>query len=638
MIMKKVYLFEISDITENQIKLPYSTGLIWGHCILDNAIESNYELGGWIYCRDKIDRILSKVENPSIIGFSNFVWNTHINYKLAKKIKEKYPNCIVVFGGQGTPKLDRVSNFFVEHPYIDITVHGEGEITFKEILLENLNKKPNFKNISGITINGDKFITTSSRPRIKDIDSMPSPYLDGLFDSLIKIKDHTYEFEGTIESVRGCPYQCTFCEIGDLYFQKLAKQSNEKIFKELDWISKNKIEFVYNADSNFGLFPEHLDQVRYITDLKKKTGYPDNTRIDWAKSKADKVIELAQLLTKAKMMKGITIALQSMNPDVLTAIKRKNVDGGKLKEFFDLYKDENLVSYIELILGLPMETVESFKDGIFQILDLEYDDFIGIYPMTALPNTPFSDPEYIKKYEIDVVETTPAFYHQENAELLKNESEYMVVGSKTMTREQYIEASMWKWLFMFGYSLGHLKYVARFIKYTKKVSYKEFYEKFYIYMVDNPNSFMGKQYLITKSTLGKVLKKETLWGRAVDLTGNFYWDFEEATALEVALNRDEFLDSVREFLNQFNLNEKVENDIIEFQSSIIKNPLEKYPMMKKFDYNIKDVLFNNQKLKNSGYTYQFDSENYKNDVREWGTKAIWWGRRNKGFETVVYEK
>ena len=635
---KQVYLFEISDITENQVKLPYSTGLIWGHCILDNTIKSNYELGGWIYCRDEIDRILSKVENPSIVGFSNFVWNTQTNYLLAKKIKEKYPNCIVVFGGQGTPKLDRVSNFFVQHPYIDVAVHGEGEITFKEILLENLNKKPNFKNISGITINSDKFITTSSRPRIKDIDSMPSPYLDGLFDSLIKIKDHTYEFEGTIESVRGCPYQCTFCEIGDLYFQKLAKQSNKKIFRELDWISKNKIEFVYNADSNFGLFPEHLDQVRYITDLKKKTGYPDNTRIDWAKSKADKVVELAQLLTEAKMMKGITIALQSMNPEVLKAIKRKNVDGGKLKEFFDLYKDENLVSYVELILGLPMETVESFKDGVFQILDLEYNDFISIYPMTALPNTPFSDPEYIKEYEIDIVETTPAFFHHEHPELLKNESEYMVVGSKTMTREQYIEASMWKWLFMFGYSLGHLKYVAKFIKSVKNVSYKEFYEKFYTYMVDNPNSFMGKQYLITKSTLGKVLKKETLWGRAIDLTGNFYWDFEEATALEVALNRDEFFDSVREFLSQFNLNETVEDDIITFQSSIIKNPLEKYPMKKKFDYNIKDVLFNNKKLTNSGYTYQFDSENYKNDVREWGTKAIWWGRRNKGFETVVYEK
>jgi putative methyltransferase len=172
---KQVYLFEISDIIENQVKLPYNTGLIWGYCTQDDTIKSNYELGGWIYYRDKIDSILSKVENPSIVGFSNFVWNTQINYLLAKKIKEKYPNCLIVFGGQGTPKSDRISNFFVQHPYIDITVQGEGEISFKEILLENLKENPNFKSVSGITINGDKHITTPPRPRIKDIDSMPRP-------------------------------------------------------------------------------------------------------------------------------------------------------------------------------------------------------------------------------------------------------------------------------------------------------------------------------------------------------------------------------------------------------------------------------------------------------------------------------
>ena len=213
-------------------------------------------------------------------------------------------------------------------------------------------------------------------------------YITGLssrMDSIIS-PFASYAFEGTIESVRGCPYQCTFCEIGDKYFQKIAKQSNEKIYKELDWISNNKIEFFYNADSNFGLLKEHIDIVKYMTDLKKKTGYPDNIRIDWAKSKADKVVELAQLLTEAKMMKGITIALQSMNPEVLESIKRKNIDGGKLKEFIDLYKDKKLISYIELILALPMETVESFKNGVFQILDLEYNDYIGIYIIMIIIN------------------------------------------------------------------------------------------------------------------------------------------------------------------------------------------------------------------------------------------------------------
>ena len=634
---KQVYLFEISDNFAGQVKLPYSTGLIWGHCILDNTIKSNYDLGGWIYYRDNIDKILSKIDNPSVVGISNFVWNTRINYKLAKKIKEKYPNCIIVFGGQGTPKSNRIFNFFVEHSYIDIVVHGEGEFTFKEILLENLKKKPNFKKILGCSVKEPDLsaFSTLSRPRIKDIDSLPSPYLDGLFDELIKNKDHNYDFEACIESVRGCPYQCTFCEIGDKYFQKIAKQTNEKIYKELDWISKNKIEFFYNADSNFGLFPEHLDQVRYMTDLKKKTGYPNTMRSDWAKAKADKVTDLAKLLTDAKMMKGITIALQSMNPEVLKATKRKNIDNGKLKEFIDLYKDKKLISYIELILGLPMETLESFKNGVFQILDLEYNDYIGIYPMTALPNTPFFDPEYIKEYEIDIVETTPAFYHHENADLLKDDTEYMVVGSKTMSREEYVEASMWKWLFMFGYNLGHLQHIAKFIKSIKKVSYKEFYEKFYTYMIDNPNSFIGKEYLKTKITIEKILKKENLWGRSVKATGNFHWEFDEATSINIALNRDEFFGNVKDFLSQFNLNKNIENDIIEFQSSIIKNPFENYPMKKKFDYNIKEVVFNNKSLKNSGYTYKFDSENYNSDIEKWGRINLWWGRRNKGYETMV---
>ena len=79
----------------------------------------------------------------------------------------------------------------------------------------------------------------------------------------------------------------------------------------------------------------------------------------------------------------------------------------------------------------------------------------------------------------------------------------------------------------------------------------------------------------------------------------------------------------------------IENDIIEFQSSIIKNPFENYPMKKKFDYNIKEVVFNNKSLKNSGYTYKFDSENYNSDIEKWGRINLWWGRRNKGYETMV---
>ena len=67
--------------------------------------------------------------------------------------------------------------------------------------------------------------------------------------------------------------------------------------------------------------------------IKKQTGYPQKHRVDWAKIHGDRVIELAKMFYNAGMDKGITIALQSMNPNTLEAVKRKNMDDGKLSEF-----------------------------------------------------------------------------------------------------------------------------------------------------------------------------------------------------------------------------------------------------------------------------------------------------------------
>ena len=639
--MYKISFLELSDITANQVKLPYSTGLIWGYCRLNPTIKENFslEMEDWMYYRQDEDKIIEQIKDSHIIGVSNFVWNSVQNTSIIRKIKKINPQCVVVFGGQGTPKGDRCQQFCDDNPGIDILVHGEGELTFEDILLRYLIDK-DWTKVNGITINPPlgKLISTPPRERLKDIDSMPSPYLDGLFDDLVKIKDHTYAFEGTIESVRGCPYQCTFCEIGDKYFQKIAKQTNEKIFQELDWLSKNKVEFFYNADSNYGLFKEHLDQVKYMTKLKEKTGYPDNIRVDWAKAKADKVVEYAYLLTEAGMMKGITIALQSMNPEVLKAVRRKNVDNGKLKEFFDLYKDKKLISYVELILGLPKETIDTFKDGIFQIMDMEFHDYVGVYPMTALPNTPFFEPSYIKEYGIDIVETTPAFFHHDYPEMLKNEKEFMVVGSDTMNREEYVEASIWRWMFMFAHFLGFTQHISRVLSSTHDISYKEFYTKFYNWMKNHPDTFLGKEMFTTKNTLSKVLKKETLWGRKVEeITGNYFWDYEEATAIKIVTNREEFDKNLRSFItSEFkNIDVSLVDDLILFQSNISTSPFEKYPKKVPFNFNIKEVIYDNKPIKNGGHTYEFNSENWDSDVKKWCTINMWWGRRNRRYETSI---
>ena len=99
----KLYLCEIGDIYDNQIRLPYSTGLVWSYCKTFKEITDNYELLDWLFWREDINQMLSRIKDPDIVGFSHFVWNEQINNDLAKKVKNKYPNCLIIYGGQSTP-------------------------------------------------------------------------------------------------------------------------------------------------------------------------------------------------------------------------------------------------------------------------------------------------------------------------------------------------------------------------------------------------------------------------------------------------------------------------------------------------------------------------------------------------------
>jgi putative methyltransferase len=150
--MKNVYLFEINDILTNQAKLPYSTGLIWSYCSTIEKIKNNFKLDKLFWWRQETEDIIKQIKEPHIVGFSCFVWNWNNNVELARLIKEKYPNCIIVFGGWQAPMSDRSKGFFHKYPFVDIVVHGEGEIVFGNILLESLKDEPRWSEVKGCSI------------------------------------------------------------------------------------------------------------------------------------------------------------------------------------------------------------------------------------------------------------------------------------------------------------------------------------------------------------------------------------------------------------------------------------------------------------------------------------------------------
>ena len=656
---KNVYLFEISDVLANQAKLPYSTGLIWSYCIQDENIAKNYNLSDWFWYKDDentVDTIFDKIENPSVIGLATFIWNWKWNKEICARIKKKWPDCKIVIGGWQPPMADRSHNFFKENPCFDIIVHGEGEYTFKDILLENLKEKPDWSQIDGcsikmsligekkeveiptikegVDIKGVKKISnpspmdtfvTKPRKRIGDLKCMPSPYLNGLFDKIII--GCKYDLEATIETTRGCPFGCTFCEIGTKYYQKIKTHGNEKIFREIDWLAKNKVIFVYNADSNFGILPEHMDIAKYLIKTKSETGYPDKHRVDWAKIQPTRVLEIAKLLYDAEMEPGITIALQSLNEKVLSAVKRKNMTDGKLEEVLNKYNDNELRSYTEIILGLPEETVDSFVEGVCKIIELGQHGYIGINDLIALPNTPFGDPEYREKWGIKLVETLPSFVHVDNSDL-RDETEMMVVGTNTMSQEQYKEAQIYKWIILYGHYLGYFQYISRFLRTYKDISYLSFYKRLLNFIKSSKNSFLKEEFDLTYDALNKVLIKEGPWGRILDnVRKNFAWRFEEVTAIRSAENKDRLYKEITPFLKEFGLENKLLDDLIHFQKNTIIDPFQKYPLNIEVDYNLHELISESENLSNKKNTYVVEGKSYNGDLYEWAKEIMWWGRK-----------
>ena len=466
-----VYLFQIpvSYDHSSPVYFPYSVGLLWAYAQQSTIIQKNYNLREIFFLRENPDDVLNRLNNPSIVGFSCYVWNMNYNMHIAEKIKETWPNCKIIVGGPHVPVKD--DNFFTQHPYIDIAVYREGEITFTKTL-EHLVDDTNLEQVAGLGINvNGELIRTAEPSRTQDLDEIPSPYLLGLFDGMKQRCDSLgLTLNGLLETNRGCPYQCTFCDWGNGALGKVKKFHLKRVKKELIWFAKNQIEFIVNCDANFGIFKQRdFELTSFMVKLKKKYGYPVTFDTNWPKDGNSKSVEIAKLLLDNNMLRRFTASIQSENTDTLTAIKRKNLPNEKIKGIIDHAKQLDIDTGVELIIGLPMDTYSSFQNTFV--------DFIkkGAYPstsfLTILPNSEMSEQDYQNKYKM-VTKINPRKL------LHVDEKDELVVQTSTMTKNEVEKLVLWCWFIQQFHFLGYTNVISDFFSKHYGIGLAEFYETF----------------------------------------------------------------------------------------------------------------------------------------------------------------
>jgi radical SAM superfamily enzyme YgiQ (UPF0313 family) len=470
MTKKRVYAVQLSDFYPSAT-LPQAIGTIWSYAQLSEDVKAIYELVNTFWENQSAEEVSSKIFDPDVLMCSCYVWNWDRTYKIIKDVKTRSPNCLIVIGG---PEPEYSVDWLTQHPEVDIVVPYYGEEVFLRILLENLKGK-NFSEVPG-TITKHQHNREVVPPSFNQI---PSPYLNGFFDRLLSQRSpSTLSVRCVFETNRGCPYTCTFCDIGSKVYTKINAFDLNRCIAELQWIVTNKIDVVDVADANFGILPRDEVIVDALIKLVNDQEWEGRFLPTWSKSNSERVLRIARKLIAAGLESIFGLSLQSFNKGVLENIERKNAFN--LEDLSQIVKDMNsngVCVYTETIFPLPGDTLEGFKDGIFEMLDMEYVfDKFQINRLCRYSNTKMASLAYTQKYGIEWAKIRGFTQHYYG----ENSSDTIAICNSTICIDDVFEAIFFgKYFLMPVYFYGILRTFADEVHRLKLLKRKDLIQEVY---------------------------------------------------------------------------------------------------------------------------------------------------------------
>ncbi len=625
--MKNVYLVQPSAMLNNSVYLPYSVGCIAAYSFTKQDIKESYNLCDFIFLKAPVEEVVEKMKNPSVVGFSCYMWNIDYNLSLAESIKTRWPDCTVVFGG---PQVPNDFDILKEYSYVDILIHGEGEIAFYELLKAlNTDSLVDVHNIS-FRKNGELYRTPSLTH--SSLEAFPSPYTTGMFDRILGNPEYEgIQFDAVLETTRGCPYnKCVYCCWSGIKHD-FRHFPEERVKGDLNWMATNKICFCICADSNFGILDRDEKIADYITELKIKYGYPQKFETIATKNKSDLTFRINSKLETANLNRGISLAIQSFSPDVLKIIGRKNISYENFSKELTRYRNSGMHTYTDLILGLPGETLESFCRGMFEVIEAGQHDSININRCELLPNSKMYEKSFADEYKIKTIRSKLCQNHSRISENTLNSSRsQLVVETSTMPMQDWRTALRISICVQSFHCFGLLKLIAIYLRKSKNISYYDFYMNLY--------NWIEEKSIFVKQTVDKVCESiDKFLDKKGDLCffdyrfGDIYWDFQEGLFLLCAINSEAFYDEIKAYLSQYFTDSELFFDIFTYQKEAVTLPFRKercFEALYDWSAYFEKAMFSDcEPPKKEKCTFSVSASEDK-DLEEYAKNTVWYGKRS----------
>lgn len=353
----------------------------------------------------QVTRLVSNHQGPAVLLCSDYVWSVERNLELSRLALSANPDLLIVHGGPSAPaRAEAAKDFLSKHgDAVHVLARGEGEELVCDLLGALAPPQPwslaSLTDVAGLTIRfpSGEIQRTLDRPRIADLSRFASPYATGEFDS-IPIAD--FVIGVTVETNRGCPYGCTFCDWGSATMSRVRQFPVERVLDELKWAADHGASHIVIADANFGRTKRDAELIDAISVNKESSGHPYAVSFAPAKNTVRHLVRIMETLRASGIEFETSIGVQSFDPTTLDAVNRSNISTDRMWELSRELRERDLPLPFELIVGLPGQTADTLAADLQLMFDAEVS--VRTHNLRVLPNAPIGDPDYQRKFDLKV--------------------------------------------------------------------------------------------------------------------------------------------------------------------------------------------------------------------------------------------
>ena len=276
-----------------------------------------------------------------------------------KKIKEKYPDCITIWGGYFASNQYQVS---ISSGFVDYIINGPGDIAFPSLIrvLEGNNIHTEILTIKNLIFkNEEGEIIKTPKEELLDQDSLPKlpyQYLNSFYNlknylSKTFLGRNTFSYHSSL----GCPFTCSFCAVVPIYKGRWKAKSAESVYKDVKYFKDiYRIEAIEFHDNNF--FTSRKRVIEF-SELIKNDGITwwGEGRIDTLNKYSDTDL----ILMKEAGCKMIFLGAETGNDEILKQMNKGGTQTGEtIKEFVKRLYPIGIIPELSFVLGMPAETPE----------------------------------------------------------------------------------------------------------------------------------------------------------------------------------------------------------------------------------------------------------------------------------------